>query len=277
MPLDFNVNKLNRLVKSFYLLTQVRIVVFDENFEEILAYPKHHSEFCEMLNRDGRTHAKCRKSAARFCERCKVRNSLLIDTCHAGLTEVVAPLVENGEIIGYIMFGQITNRKDREGFIQSVREKCAGYALDSEEFETKIQRVPYRTNEQIEAISDIVNALTSYIYIQHIVSARQEGQAFAIMSYIEQNLSDNLSVAALCERFQLPRTSLYQVTRPYMRDGVALFIKQRRLEEAKRLLRATDKSISEIAAAVGFLDENYFRRLFKKEVGVSANVYRKNR
>lgn len=275
MPLDFNVNKLNRLVKSFYLLTQVRIVVFDENFEEILAYPRHHSEFCERMNEDCRTHVKCRQSAAEFCARCQERGSLLIDTCHAGLTEVVAPIVENDRIIGYIMFGQITNRKDRSRFVENVRTKCARYGLAGEEFEEKILTVPYRSNEQIQAISEIVNALTSYIYIQHIVSARQEGLAFSIMSYIEQNLAEDLSVAALSQRFQLPRTSLYEVTKPYMKDGIALFIRERRLEEAKRLLRTTDRSVAEVAAAVGFIDENYFRRLFKKVTGVSANAYRK--
>lgn len=47
-----------------------------------------------------------------------------------------------------------------------------------------------------------------------------------------------------------------------------------RMEEAKRLLRETDKSVKAITAAVGFNNPSYFYAVFKKQVGVSAQDYR---
>jgi AraC family transcriptional activator of pobA len=46
-------------------------------------------------------------------------------------------------------------------------------------------------------------------------------------------------------------------------------LRSRKILEAKRLLKTTDKSISEIAFEIGFNDISYFNNVFKKEVGTT--------
>ncbi|SEM37281.1 transcriptional regulator, AraC family [bacterium A37T11] len=47
------------------------------------------------------------------------------------------------------------------------------------------------------------------------------------------------------------------------------------ISEAKNRLLGEDKTVSEIAYALGFENLSYFSRLFKKEVGVSPNTFKK--
>lgn len=47
------------------------------------------------------------------------------------------------------------------------------------------------------------------------------------------------------------------------------------ISEAKNLLKINDQNVSEVAYSLGFENLPYFSRLFKKEVGVSPNQYRK--
>ncbi len=47
------------------------------------------------------------------------------------------------------------------------------------------------------------------------------------------------------------------------------------ISEAKNRLMGEDKSVSEIAYALGFENMSYFSKLFKKEVGLSPNVFKK--
>ena len=54
------------------------------------------------------------------------------------------------------------------------------------------------------------------------------------------------------------------------------YILKLRIEEAKRLLAKEDISIGKIAEAVGFCDNNYFSRTFKKRSGYTPTEYRKN-
>ncbi|GKU81354.1 AraC family transcriptional regulator [Niallia sp. NCCP-28] len=47
-----------------------------------------------------------------------------------------------------------------------------------------------------------------------------------------------------------------------------------RIQKAAELLRTTDSSIIEIADAVGYANANYFNKVFRKVVGVSAGAFR---
>jgi two-component system response regulator YesN len=47
------------------------------------------------------------------------------------------------------------------------------------------------------------------------------------------------------------------------------------VKQARQLLTDTDKSITEIALEVGFYDSGYFGRVFRREVGVSPEAYRR--
>ncbi|WP_317127050.1 helix-turn-helix domain-containing protein [Chryseobacterium carnipullorum] len=51
-------------------------------------------------------------------------------------------------------------------------------------------------------------------------------------------------------------------------------INERTTLEAKRLLHLTYRSVKEIASELGFHDEFYFSRYFKKSVGCSPKMYR---
>ena len=51
------------------------------------------------------------------------------------------------------------------------------------------------------------------------------------------------------------------------------YINRLRINQAKELLTNTDMSVFEIAEAVGFSDQNYFGRVFKKQTGTSPKKY----
>lgn len=275
MSLDINIGKLTKLIESFYKLTKIKVAVYDDAFNEIFAYPENDSTFCTMMNRVPEISAKCRESVKMLCAQCRSQKRLVTMTCHAGLTEAVAPLYENDIIIGYIMFGQITNIKDKKKFTEKAEFLCRDYPLDKREFAEKILTVPYKNNEQVMAVSEIINAFTAYIYLDHIVSLEKEETLYAIINHIENNLQEDLSAAALCRRFSVSKTVLYEITKPLMPDGIAKYVRAKRIDRAKFLLESTDKPVEEISGLVGFLDSNYFRRIFKKMSGMPANTYRK--
>ena len=49
-----------------------------------------------------------------------------------------------------------------------------------------------------------------------------------------------------------------------------------RIERSKMYLHRSDMSLSEIACAVGFDDQSYFTRIFKRQVGIPPGKYRAN-
>ncbi len=93
----------------------------------------------------------------------------------------------------------------------------------------------------------------------------------------KQNLRDKglPSVSDMASQLSLsPRylsDMLKQETGKTAMDLIHIYL----ISEAKNLLKVHDQNVSEVAYALGFENLPYFSRLFKKEVGVSPNQYRK--
>jgi len=54
------------------------------------------------------------------------------------------------------------------------------------------------------------------------------------------------------------------------------YIRKLRIDKSISLLENTEQSLSEIAYLTGFSDQSHFNRIFKKQMGFSPSVYRKN-
>lgn len=66
------------------------------------------------------------------------------------------------------------------------------------------------------------------------------------------------------------------VFKQYTGKNFVNYLKELRIQEAKRLLEETDMRIIEISLAVGYENEKHFMKLFKAVCGVSPTEYRKN-
>jgi len=53
------------------------------------------------------------------------------------------------------------------------------------------------------------------------------------------------------------------------------YVQRLRIEEAKRRLERTDESVEEVGWKVGYEDPSFFRRLFKRVVGLTPSAYRR--
>ena len=268
-------SKLSPLIEAFYNLTGIKVAVFDAKLDKIFSYPEKDAPLCVLIQNAKESERLCEKSTEELCKKCSRYSSPLTYKCHAGLTEVVTPITNNSSVIGYIMFGQITNEHNRENFIKSVKEKCKKYNIDEEKLISEAKKLPYYSNEKIEDAAKILKALSGFIVYENIIYQANLNEAQKILGYISENLDRNLSASHLCKKFYLSKSELYKITSPYTGGGVAAYVKAKRIEAAKELLKQTDKSTVQIAAEVGFSDVGYFLRVFKKETGESAANFRK--
>ena len=273
MTLFFMDRELMALMQDLHTLTGIRIALFDRDMAELMSYPNDRKTFCMHMREDPDFDAKCRACDERACALCRSENQLQIYRCHAGLTEAIAPITQDGRNIGYMMFGQVTEDADREEFFERMRALCESYD-GSHDRSKSIRRIKHRTRKQILAAARILDAFTDYILLKEMIRLSPEELFDGIKRYIETHLADDLNAEGLCCEFGIGRTRLYEVVKRYTGVGIAEYIKRKRLERAEQLVRKTGMSIAQISAAVGFADYNYFLRVFKKEFGVSSKKMR---
>jgi YesN/AraC family two-component response regulator len=68
--------------------------------------------------------------------------------------------------------------------------------------------------------------------------------------------------------------ALAKITKAHFNMTLTNLIAERIIIEAKRELYLTNKSIKEVAYELGYDDEYYFSRFFKKNVNISPQTYR---
>lgn len=111
-----------------------------------------------------------------------------------------------------------------------------------------------------------------------INSGTQEERALApAIAYIQQHFTEKITeeqMACLC------RMRPFQFSRSFRKQcGITFqeFVQRTRIEEAMRLLQNPNMPVLDIALSVGFRDQSYFTRVFKKHIGMAPTSYRDSR
>jgi AraC-like DNA-binding protein len=95
------------------------------------------------------------------------------------------------------------------------------------------------------------------------------------MLYIEQNYAKALSLASISNNVFLSPNYFCEMFKSSTGISPWEYLIYTRLEEAKRLLSANDRKISDISLSVGFSDKSYFAKVFKSREGCSPQEFRK--
>ena len=93
-------------------------------------------------------------------------------------------------------------------------------------------------------------------------------------NYIFAHINETITTDALSRVLGLNRTYLCKLFLQETGLTVNHFVTSVKLEEAKRLMDVTSKSIAEIAEYLGYSSQSYFQKVFRKYIGMTPGKYR---
>ena len=96
------------------------------------------------------------------------------------------------------------------------------------------------------------------------------------ISFIRQNYSASLSIKDLCNQLFISKSTLNYCFHKEIGKSVGDYINDMVLEHSRTLLTNNSISINDISNTLGFCDQFYFSRKFKKKYGETPSSYRKN-
>lgn len=95
-----------------------------------------------------------------------------------------------------------------------------------------------------------------------------------VINFIEAHISEELSLKRIAGEVCLSPSRLIHRMRGDYNTTVSSCVTELRMKKAKKLLRETEIPISAIAQDVGYRDQSYFTRVFRKSVGCTPKYYR---
>ncbi|MNH94982.1 putative response regulatory protein [compost metagenome] len=96
-----------------------------------------------------------------------------------------------------------------------------------------------------------------------------------IRAYLDSHYHENISLKSLTEQFHFSPQYISKKFSDTYQTTIVAYLTHLKIERAKVLLTNTNFSVYEISNRIGYEDENYFSKVFKKQAGLSPLQYRK--
>ena len=125
-------------------------------------------------------------------------------------------------------------------------------------------------------ISQVLNLIMGETYCREKPKSvsSENRQVTYIVRFMYKNLDKNLTLKQILDEFKCSKSHLNDIFHKATQHSPMDFYINLKVQEACKLLRSTDLLIYEVAERLGYKDQYYFSRTFKKITGMSPSDYR---
>ena len=159
----------------------------------------------------------------------------------------------------YILKGKIPGKEIRNGLEEIYQNKGNTY------------------ESSVSMTGSLYSLLAVFMHYADKKDAEKDSHVMYVekaMNYIETNYSYPITVEDIAHYVGISRSHLFRSFQNYMSKSPKDYLSGYRIRQACRLLRETDLSVSTIAYSVGFENNLYFSKAFRKQKGMSPSEYR---
>lgn len=271
---SFDKEKLDELLKKFYLIVGIRFSISDDQFNLVTEYPVNPPQFCRNIREIKDGLMACRRCDLEAFKRVKEFKKPYIYTCHAGVREAMTPIMEQDKVIGYAILAHMMPKEDYTKAVKEACMKAKRFNIEEEESKKALEQLSRKSVDEINAAVTLLDALANYVTRNNYAKWKNENIADDIEKFVKSNLDKELSSDILCEKFHTSRSLLYRISLKAFDMSIMKYVTTQRVEKAKQLIK-DGKQIKDVSYLVGYNDYSYFDKVFKKFVGCSPKAYKK--
>lgn len=132
-----------------------------------------------------------------------------------------------------------------------------------------------KESKTFDEVLEIYVSCMQYLQEKSSEEGQLSRQVKDILYYISQHYGEEITLDQIAQVVELSRTYVCGLFKKEMGINLTNYIMNYRIDKAKELFRNTNLRSYEVAEKVGFYDESYFSRTFKKLTGESPNSYKK--
>jgi AraC-like DNA-binding protein len=99
----------------------------------------------------------------------------------------------------------------------------------------------------------------------------------SVIEHLKENVMGRVSIDEICHRTNYARSYVFRQFKAVTGKSIMAYFTELKIKEAKRLLRHTEMTVTEIASALSFDTPNYFTKTFKRISGTTPMAYRRTK
>lgn len=266
MLIQCDVPKINKVLHDFYTATGTRIDLFDNTFSPISSSQHEMCNYCRQIQKN----PLCKKSCVAFDEmlldKSKRSQQSQQEHCPFGLLNIVSPISYNGNILGYLFFGQM--KTDHDFPVEQFR----GNTLLQADYDA----LALFTVPQSQSIANLAQIVIGHILTENMLKPNSSEVVAKAVAFIEEHLQEDLSIKRIAQSINVSKSVLYKKFRELLHCTVGEHINKKRIDQAQKLLLGTSLSMEEISRQCGFSSASYFTKMFKQHMGITPLKFKKS-
>lgn len=154
------------------------------------------------------------------------------------------------------------------------------YLSNSDVFDT--YKTYYQRIEKSEHMADLiqlVSVLTSSLIaeIRRLRNTSSRSMINQALNYIKYHFAEKISLDDVAKEVNMSKHYLCSVFKKETGENMSLYINKLRIERAKQILLESDAKIKEIFEKVGYTDQQYFSKVFKKITGMTVLEFKESK
>ena len=205
----------------------------------------------------------------------------MMEIVSKGLVHQAETLMANVSLLNYQprVSDPLRNMKNYCIICNTIMRKAAQqggvHPIHIDALSSRFARAIENTPTPEKCIQLINEMITAYCRLVHTQNNRRYSSVIQkTLTYIDANLSGDLSLTALANLLQITPAYLSSLFRRETGSTLSAYILQSRMKTALQLFQTTHLQIQTVAQLCGFSDPNYFSKQFKRCFSVTPQQYR---
>jgi AraC-like DNA-binding protein len=185
-----------------------------------------------------------------------------VKRCHAGVSELVVPILLAGEHVGTIFAGPVRLKGEKSP------KPAADLSLRSRAELMRLGKV-------VSVIAGFAAQAAEALAIQELEGRARSEPVRRALRFAAENYPRAITVENAAREVFLSASRFAHVFSKEMGIPFHRYLAALRISRAKSLLSSSSMRIIDVAARCGFCNQNYFAGVFKKETGKTPREYRR--
>ncbi|OGV54863.1 MAG: hypothetical protein A2X45_02265 [Lentisphaerae bacterium GWF2_50_93] len=244
-----------------------RIAYFATDMGELrVGQKKQMCRYCSLIRSKLYGNGRCMELDREKLKEASERKTLISYTCHGGLVETIFPVYIDNVLAGFVMAGQFrTVSSPPRGIIDDWKNK---YRNDSELLDA-FSEVPEISPSKLPSMLGLFSMLVRSIAKEGIAAVQGDTVVEKILHRIRCNLENPPTLSEAAHLVGRSKSSVSHIFKAKLGKSFKSCVIDLRLDRAEEILRNNPgTTVKEAASKVGFDDEFYFSRIFKKYRGL---------
>jgi AraC-like DNA-binding protein/ligand-binding sensor protein len=287
--------------KTFAGATGVNCLVI--NSEGALLFEQRASEagcdFCHRLEDFTGQSPACGKVHLYGCLQACRFGGQYIYYCPNGMAHFASSILLDGQFVGGLVGGPLLITDKEDYIIYDILRKNGLNSSYVAEFRDLLSCFTQTSPENARHLSDLLAITARDVsmklggrvletaeagerqedlrYLFELSDIKRGDMIFKAVEYIRNHYTEKLTLEEVAGKIYLSPSYFSRVFKETMGEAFSAYVTHLRINKSKTLLLTEPKTITDICNCLGFDDQSYFTKVFKKHVGVTPAKYRAQR